>query len=219
MFSNPFLGASVMLGVIGSQGRGGFIHKLEDEFDIQPYAIHCLAHRLQLVVKWSLRSQEWIKRFEAIAQDLYKFYTNQGHKRKAHLRRTAIEMEEELYHLSYIWSDRWIASEYSALSRIRKSFISVYRDLEIISKDLTFDARTRDKAATLAVQISDRNFVNILHYLLDLLSTISTWSKLLQAKEGLLFDKEALRNNMIDTLSRRRNFCESQIFTNICENL
>lgn len=84
------------------------------------FAIHCMAHRLELMINRSLNTHEYFDRFEKCINNLFKFYNDKALKRKAHLRETASKLNAKMYELIYIFHTRWISSENQAVQNLKK---------------------------------------------------------------------------------------------------
>jgi len=108
-------GASVMMGKYN-----GFHKKLEEEFGIELYAVHCMAHRLHLALRKPFDKISLLSTFEDTVDSISNFYNNKGHKRKAHLRATALYMRLDLSQITYIFKELWISSEFTAIQHIKK---------------------------------------------------------------------------------------------------
>ena len=72
--------------------------------------------------------------------------------------------------------------------------------LKIIDDPASFDAETREKATKFYYILTSRQFVVILHFAIDVMTYLSTWSKKLQSSNGLLFDKKRLRDETLKNL-------------------
>ena len=165
---------------------------------------HCSAHRQNLASRWGLKELEHFRDLELLVNTVHNFYKAKGgHKRKDHLYATAIDLAMYLYEPSYIHQIRWVPSEYLALDRMKKNYVIIVNNLNIIINDdsSTFTRDVRDAAAKLLYQITSRNFVAMLAFALDILSFLSMWSKELQKTNGLLFDKSRLTEDILTKLN------------------
>lgn len=97
------------------------------------YAVHCMAHRLELALKWSIRHREesrmsqltaaeQLQRKQSVAfyEDLQRVvggvvhYYRDGPKKHAHLRNLAAVFRQRLYELQLFYRGaRWVAADYN----------------------------------------------------------------------------------------------------------
>ena len=85
-------------------------------------------------------------KLEELANSIHNFYFNKGHKRFAHYRETIHGFDTTLYKFNYIFDVRWIASEYSALEKVFKSFKYLHLDLSDFIANENTDRVTQNKA-------------------------------------------------------------------------
>jgi hypothetical protein len=186
-------GASVMLGE-----HNGLIKKLERKLEKKLYGIHCMAHRLHLLLRKPFEKISQLHDFESTINSVYNFYSR-SHKLKAHLRQTAYSMNVNITELSYIYKERWISSEYGAIKEFNKSWLVLHTDLEDISNDKKqFNPVTRSKANRILNKIRQREFVMNIQFLLDFLSSFSQYNLLLQKRAGLVIGAESIRIGMLN---------------------
>lgn len=134
-------GEPVMAGQKG--GLISFFRKNSKKF---VYSIHCMAHRLELVIEKSMKSIPYFEQFEKFINDIFQFYNLNNSKRKAHLKSTAQKLDSRMYALNYIYHVRWISSELQSITNLKKMWKVIVTDLEIISKKQSFDKKTQDLA-------------------------------------------------------------------------
>jgi hypothetical protein len=195
-------GASVMIGA-----QNGLLIKLRRAYNPNIYGIHCMAHKFNLASGRAWKNEKNFKEFENTINSVYLFYNNRGHKRKGHLADTASEMNEIYYEFSQIFRIRWIASEYSAISKVKKSYTLLANDLEAIitNADKDFTSATVQEAKVLLEKITDKHFFSFMHFALDVLEAMRLLSVRLQKSLGLLIGKEKLLNSFIANIRSRIN--------------
>ena len=106
-------GASVMMGEQGGLGR-----KLEDWTNRPLVKVHCLAHRINLVIRRSFDKNDKLKfmfNLESHIKEVYAFYFVGGHKRKNDL---IGFLDGVKIHLTSIFEVRWVASEKKAVDNL-----------------------------------------------------------------------------------------------------
>lgn len=93
------------------------------------FSIHCMAHRLELVIKKAFNKIAYFDTFEEVVANLHKFYNVKAGKRKAHLKETANIHKLKMYELKYIYNERWICSQLKAVRNINKMWQLLMIDL------------------------------------------------------------------------------------------
>lgn len=185
-------GAPVMLGK-----HNGLKKLLDDWTGRKLYGVHCMAHRLHLAIRSSLKDIPYFSIFEDNINEIHNFYNRHGHKRKSHLRQLAETLNIKLYEFSYIFRARWIASEFQALTNVNQSWYLLVNDLESISDDNSFSDTTRSKAKGLSQKLTNKNFLPILQFLCDVLLIFTHWSKRLQQRSGILVGAEEYQKQIL----------------------
>ena len=192
-------GASVMIGK-----NNGLIVKLKEYLGRPILSVHCLAHRLHLATGRAWKDNEQFKKFEKIINNVYVFYNNRGHKRKAHLRATASILEVQHYEFNQVFPVRWIASELEAVSRVNKSYSLLLHDLEQIKSDADFNAKTQQEAEILYNSLKNKNFLVFMRFIIDILRLFTKLSTKLQSQYGVIIDKTELFETFRHSLSERK---------------
>lgn len=187
-------GESVMAGQ-----QGGLISYFRNNAEHFIYSIHCMAHRLELVIEKAMKKVPYFKNFENFINKLFQFYNWNNSKRKSHLKETADKMKLKMYALNYIYHTRWISSELQSITNLKKMWKLIVMDLEIISDSLSFDQNTRDLAHDLSIQIKGKRFLAILHFISDILHHLSFWSLKMQERTALLVDFSDFNEKVIST--------------------
>lgn len=138
-------------------------------------------------------------------------------KRKIHLRETAKGLDTDFYELSYIYRTRWISSEFHAINNLKRMWLSVSRDLNLISYDRTFKIDVRDKTQSLRSVILGKHFLVILNFVFDVLKHLSFWSQKMQISDFTdfvdsitqTFETLKTRNGKGITLLLEHSICEA----------
>ena len=180
-------GASVMQGK-----NNGLAKKLSNYIGNPIYSIHCMAHRLQLAAGHAFESLPISTKFEEMISGLYSFYNNKGHKRKGHLKETAAALEVTYYELTALFKIRWISSEFAAVHKIYKSYGVLVTDLNSILSEDWPDALTKAQAQGLLRLLTDKNLIEFMHFIMDILNTHSYLSQKLQERYGTVIGIPAL---------------------------
>jgi hypothetical protein len=169
------------------------------------FTIHCLAHRLQLALSHATKEVEYFELFENVINGIHNFYMSRSHKRFNHLKKEALELGEKIFSLNYIFKIRWVASELQAIKKIRSMWYVITFDLDDISHDPEFDQNTKDLAAKYLKVFTDKNFVIILHFIIDILEDLNRYSLIFQQRGGSVIGKESLKQKMLESIRTLKN--------------
>ena len=123
---------------------------------------------------------------------LNSFYNNKGHKRKGHLKETAAALEVTYYELTALFKIRWISCEFAAVHKIYKSYGVLVSDLNCIHREDWPDALTKAQAKGLLRPLTDKNLIEFMHFIMDILNTHSYLSQKLQERYGTVIGIPAL---------------------------
>lgn len=188
-----------------SGARGGVLSYVRGVAENPIYAIHCMAHRLELVIQKAFRSVPYFTIFESLINKLFQFYNWNASKRKTHLKETAIKCNLRVYEMNYIFKERWISSELQSIINLKKMWLLLTKDLDLISNDNTFDVNSRDKAKNLEEKIKGKKFLAILNFVADILQHLSFWSLKMQERTALLVDFSDFQEKIINTFEHLKN--------------
>lgn len=188
-------GASVM-----TRKYNGLVTKVRAHVDNPIYAVHCMAHRLQLAIGNAFATDPFFEELDNTVNFAYAFY-NRGEKREAHLRATAITMNVNYYRLTYIYDVRWVSSQVSAMTSIHLMWSVIITDLNAIKNDNSFSETTKQKARKLLRTLTGREFMVIFHFVLDVLQEFKTWSKRMQTRGSLLADYTEFYTDIEETFN------------------
>lgn len=172
--------------------RNGFIAYLRRWVSKPVFAVHCMAHRLELVVEHAFTSEganiaEISTYLDKTLNEIYSFYSH-SHKRKTHLKQTADSMKKKFYELKKIIEIRWVASDYNAMKSLHSMWGVVVRDLGKIADEKDFKQSTRDQALQLKFKLIGKQFLALFNIFWDIVSELSLLSLDMQRRSALLID-------------------------------
>ncbi|KAJ4922910.1 hypothetical protein JOQ06_022583 [Pogonophryne albipinna] len=172
-------GASVMLGVKSGVGK-----LLQDDF---PGIIlwHCLNHRLELAVYQALDVTGGTKDFQAFMDSLYSLYS-QSPKNMRQLSECAHNLDIALRRIGKVFSVRWVASSWRAVSAVWQSYPALAQHFREASEDDTRDSRERAKFKGLLSKLCSINFLKSLALMADVLTELKNLSEILQNRKTTL---------------------------------
>jgi len=211
-----------------SGSSGGLISFIRKHTRHPIYAIHCMAHRIHLAISKSFNAIPYFQKFENFINKLFQFYNWNASKRKSHLKETALNLNMKIYELNYIYKERWISSELQSIRNLRKMWLLLSKDLQLISTDENFDVKSKAKAHKLQLELTGKNFLAIINFLYDILEHLSFWSLKMQERTALLVDFVDFREKIVSTFEKlkEKNGRELTILLehatcdgNICESL
>lgn len=184
--------------------HNGVIAHIRRDVQRNIFAIHCMAHRLELSIKHALTKHPYFAKFEAFINELFQFYNNNALKRKAHLRQTAFDLNQRMYELNYIYHIRWIGSEYQSVLNLKKVWNVLVTSLSRIGDDRNFDTETRRTAKSLCKKILSKHFLIILNFITDILHHLSFWSHKMQEKTAMLVEFSDFKEKLIESFENLR---------------
>jgi hypothetical protein len=191
-------GAPTMIG-----RRGGLSKLLNDSTHHNLYTIHCLAHRLQLVIGHAFMDMDGFKnKFETVINGIYSFYYDKSFKRKESLQKTAEGLGSKFYELHYIYTVRWISSELLALESIYKLYPSLLENMLLISGSPQFLADVKSRAKGYHDILSNSRFFTTFMLTMDILSVLRRYSKTFQLSQGSVIGMEHLRRTLFEEVQK-----------------
>lgn len=181
--------------------NNGFISYIRHFADNPIYAVHCMAHRLELAIERAFKNNEMTLKvgddIEYLVNNIFKFYNKQGYKRKYHLKETCKQLKEKYRELTYIFNVRWIATDYKATKKILNMWRVLAVDLDKISKSTSFTPEVQIKAKKMHDMLVGKRMLISINFLLDLLHQLSYWSLEMQKRTGLLIGFNKYKEDMI----------------------
>lgn len=197
-------GASVNVG-----RKGGLAQHLKNFAENPLFAIHCMAHRLELAIQHSFDDSVELKKLgkdmDKLINSVYSFYNDKSHKRKTHLKDTAEKLKVQFIELIYIFDVRWIASNYRAMRKISEMWKVLVTDLSEISQDNHFSQSARKKANELQSSLKGKNFLLLFNLMYDVTNELKFWSLELQRRSGLLIDFFSFKTRIVGTFFQLKN--------------
>jgi len=190
-------GAPVMLGV-----RGGLSRLINGMTVNNLYNVHCMAHRLQLVTGHAFDEVNGFKQnFESVVNGLYSFYYDKSFKRKHSLIQTAEELGFKFNELHYIYSIRWVSSEFTALESIYKLYPSIVENMLMISTSNDFTQEISLKAKNYHSTLLDAKFFTTFLLSMDILKILKSVSLDLEKSSASIIGKEDMRLKLFEKLA------------------
>ena len=165
--------------------------------------IHCLAHRINLVIRRSFDKDDALKfmfHLESQIKAVYGFYYVGGHKRKNDM---IGFLDGVKIHLSSIFEVRWVASEKKAVDKLILYYQQIMAHLTHVTTSDIFNGPTKDKAKGLLRTLNDKKISMILHFLADILETLEEASLEFQKSYGLLIQQAQNLKDLIQNLKIR----------------
>lgn len=161
------------------------------------FAIHCMAHRLELVVSHAFSIDEDIEEMseyiDKTLNEVYSFY-GRSHKRKTHLKQTADSMKKFFYELKKIIDIRWVASDYNSMKALYSMWDILVKDLRMIAEDENFKQDTKKTANELKKRLIGKRFLLLFTLNFDIMSELSLFSLEMQKRSALLIDAIPMTN-------------------------
>lgn len=171
------------------------------------FSIHCMSHRLELVIQQAFnktdeQNSKVSEYLDKTINKVYTFYSTQGYKRVTHLKETCDRYNKKFYSLSKIIPIRWIASDYKAMKALNAMWDMIVDDLNEIAQDKLFTEKTRTKAKNLRPKLIGKNFLLLFHFLFDVVNQLSIFSLEMQKRTALIIDSNSFRNNFESIFER-----------------
>lgn len=218
-------------GAASNVGRhNGVVKFLRDWAKNPIFAIHCMAHRLELAVQHAFNSITSLENMNKISEYLdkvikktYSFYNGQGFKRKDHLKNTCEKLNKKFYALSGIIDIRWVASDYKAMKSMHQMWKPLVQDLDEIKNDRTgFELKTIESAKKIRPKLIGKFFLIMFHFIFDILNELSFASLNMQKRESLIINihsfKSSLDNIFTYLLTQNGKYLELFLSEAKCES-
>lgn len=127
-------GAAVLTGRVG-----GLVTKLKQDFP-KVQSIHCLAHRLELAVKDSLKEVAGCNQFEFFISKLYALY-NQSSKKARLLQEAATGLNMQILKIGQIFTIRWVASSFRTVKAVWNDYPALAHQFRTAMEDISLRHR------------------------------------------------------------------------------
>ena len=172
-------GASVMLGT-----KSGIGKLLKDEFpDIVLW--HYLNHRLELDLGNVLDATSDTNDLQSFLECLYYLYS-QSPKNMRELSNCAYDLHLTLKRIGKVFTVRWVASSFRAVSAVWHSFPSLAQHFQNASKDETRQSTEKARFQGLLSKLCTNSFVKNLAPISDVLNELKNLSETLQNQNTIL---------------------------------
>jgi hypothetical protein len=174
-------GAAVNFGV-----RNGVATKLLQQVEWL-IAVHCVGHRVELALRDQAKDIPYQKTCDELLLGLYLYYHNSSSARSGLL--DAIEtLQTPKGKPTRVGGTRWVEHTHRAVGNLIKIYPAICAHLTAVTVDSTASVTAKGKANGYLRQLSRRRMVIWLHFLLDVLSVVKLFSKLVQKEDCLLSD-------------------------------
>jgi hypothetical protein len=192
-------GASVMTGYINGLAAK-FRRFITHERDL--YAVHCMSHKLNLVVVKGLRAVPEVQFLESQLSNLFNFFTNKGGKRLSAFMQLCDSLGRRMYTIKGLFEIRWAPSEFASI----KNFILNYPMLieffeNVASDESSFDEETRIRALNYLENMAHVGFHALVTFTADLLEVISRLAKEYQLLAGTLVGQHSRLERFVQELN------------------
>ena len=172
-------GASVMLGTKSGVGK-----LLKDKFpDIILW--HCLNHRLELAVGNALEIIGGTNDFQSFLEHLYSLYS-QSPKNKRELDQCSHDLQTTLKRMGKVFTIRWVASSFRAVSAVWHSFPALAQHFEKASNDEMRQSTEKARFRGILSKFCTINFVKKLALMVDVLNELTNVSETQQSRNTTL---------------------------------
>ena len=183
--------------------NNGLAKLLNDSTDHNLYAVHCLAHKLQLAVGHALDKAEGNHgKFQNTVNSIYSFYNNKSFKRKESLMETASALGEIFLELNYIHGIKWLSSERNAYEKVYRNYHSLMLNMKLISESKDFSNSVSSKPKAFYKTLTDARFITTLVFLIDILRTMETTQLNFQKSSSSLIGKDSVWQSMVSDINK-----------------
>jgi hypothetical protein len=159
--------------------------------------IYCTNHKLNLITRNSIiplisdpdrEDVHVLQYFQSLERKLNEYYTffKSASKRIGEYRNVNEEYGFQRVELSYLYVNRWIASEYRTIDNFIKGIPTLVKTFARIETSKDYDTKTRQKAKTLRSELLDKRFLMNLHFMKEYTGIFRSWSLKLQCRAGIL---------------------------------
>jgi hypothetical protein len=180
--------------------KTGLATLLNETVDHDIYVIHCVAHKLELVVGHAFEKVYLKNDFEKFINSLHSFYYNKSFKRKESLMEMAHILGQVFYELNFIFPIRWVSSEFQALFRIYQNYRSIINNMKMISQSNDFTNDIKQVASKILQTLQNAKFFTTLLFAMDVLSIIKDSSLQFQKASLSAIGLESIRAKLIEDL-------------------
>ena len=154
---------------------------------------HCLNHRLELAVGIALEIIGGTNDFQSFLEHLYLLYS-QSPKNKRELDQCSHDLQTTLKRIGKVFSIRWVASSFRAVSAVWHSFPALAQHFDKPSNDETRQSREKARFRGILSKFCTINFVKNLALMADVLNELTNLSETLQSRNTTLPKAHTLLN-------------------------
>ena len=192
-------GLSTFVGHVGGLGvlLSTELHGNKDKI----YRVHCLPHRLNLAGRALVDRLSPLHAFEDNIKAIARFVNNQSPRNLEFMTNVAKAYCQRMPRLTYTFTERWATSEKLVLQKLRHALPVLIRGYGQYREAREFRDDQKAIAEGLQNIASDRTFVLLVHFMSDVLNTLSFFSLQLQRSAGVLIGKEKDRANLIQSVA------------------
>ena len=134
--------------------------------------VHCVAHNLELAVLDLTKELPCVSQVEETVKAIFKWYYYSP-KRRREVNRIAEILDESHVYFSGVHQVRWLASRSRAFAALQKHLVAAVTHLQHAASLTGADAA---KANGFLKQLTDRDFVESLHFMLDVMEVLANIS-------------------------------------------
>ena len=188
-------GLSTFVGHIGGLGvlLSTELHGNKDKI----YRVHCLPHRLNLAGRALVDRVPALHTFEDNIKSIARFVNNQSPRNLEFMTNVARAYCQRLPRITYTFTERWATSEKLVLHKLRHALPVLIRGYAQYQEHPDFRDDQKAIANGLKSIASDRTFVLLVHFMADVLNTLSFFSLQFQKSAGILIGKEKDRAALV----------------------
>ncbi|XP_063437754.1 zinc finger protein 862-like [Mytilus trossulus] len=175
-------GASVMLGK-----SSGVVKRISDMTSKPVHAIHCSAHRIELAYKDAIKMVKIWQRCDALMLNIYLFYKYSPLNR-SNLQASFKSLDQKMLTPTRVGGTRWVPHHERALTTILHGKEAITQHLEQMQVPGESRKDSSAKARNFLKALKDKNVSFWLHFMLDVIKTLSTVSRTVQSKNSTVGD-------------------------------
>ena len=170
-------GAAVMRGC-----RSGVVARITEGL-LHVFAVHCMAHRLELSFKDAASKNPCCKKIDSLLMGLYYFYHNSALNR-ANLKASYESLQKPLLMPTHVGGTRWVSHILKALDHFLRGYAAVVQHLEQIQSpdSVGVCGEQKAKAKNFFSSATSMNVIKFSFFLFDVLFQLSKLSCVLQKK-------------------------------------
>ncbi|XP_070566900.1 zinc finger protein 862-like [Ptychodera flava] len=165
--------------------------------------VHCVAHRMELAIKHSLKACQYFKDVEVFLMNIFKFYKNSP-LNWTNLQEAGAAANQRVYRLSNVQGTRWIGHHERALDNVTKNYVALVTHLDQISINRQ-SSDAENKARGFVRLLKSYRFIKSLYVLLDIYRVLSRLSLMFQKNDSSVETVESCLRAAIGDLGELRD--------------